>query len=260
MTLLEYKDELTDFQNEVLTKLDSLFETAFKGGYDFKFIQVLFGAGVMGMNIHQSMRETMMLVSNMRKFISDKNYKDDNFRIGLMIYCHISEADFIPRILHNLLSVKDGDYNAFPFPRRGNLESSPKKKIEQLKEKDEELGVLLEKIYNSDLRNAFFHSDYVLTVDGIAINVFRNMRQQTILYSELEDILQKMLFFFDCFMETWLAYKSEIYKKGDVIKGDDPFNNWELIFEESNNQVIGFKSTYEKPVGDYLNRNIKNNE
>lgn len=251
--LMEFSEDMSDFQKDVVLTLDSLFEKAFKSRHDNYFIQTLFGAKMMGMGVMDSVVETKNFVDHFYLMLSDKNYVVDNIRIGLMLYCHIFETNFIPRVIYNLITIQQGEYNCFPFPlTNGKLEMNPERKIVKIKEKDQKIGNLMQKIYDTNIRNAFVHSDYILTNKKIILSADRNMRSISMSFSELDNRLNNMLFFFNTFFETLMNYKTKIYNSGDVIYGNNIAERWKILVNSKDNQVIGFQGTFEEPHGKYL--------
>lgn len=259
--LMEVTDDLNEFQKEIVYSLDNLFENAFKSGNDNLFIQTLFGARMMGMGVMDSIIETKNFVEHFYNMLSDKNYIIDNIRIGLMLYCHIFETNFIPRVIYNLIILQNGEYNCFPFPLTNNKwEMNPERKIEKIKEKDSKIGALMKKIYDTDIRNAFVHSDYILTNKEIILSADRNMRSILLPFNELDEKLNNMLFFFDTFFETLINYKTKIYNSGDVIYGNSIAERWKILVNPEDNQVIGFEGTWDNPSGEYLEKRKLLNE
>ena len=251
--LMEVSEDMSDFQKDVVLTLDSLFEKAFKSRHDNYFIQTLFGAKMMGMGVIDSIVETKNFVDHFYLMLSDKNYIVDNIRIGLVLYCHIFETNFIPRVIYNLITIQQGEYNCFPFPStNGKWEMNPERKIVKIKEKYQKIGNLMQKIYDTNIRNAFVHSDYILTNKEIILSADRNMRSISMSFSELDNRLNNMLFFFDTFFETLMNYKTKIYNSGDVIYGNNIAERWKILVNPKDNQVIGFQGTFEEPHGKYL--------
>lgn len=257
--LVKYKGDMTDFQKETVEIIDKLFCDAFKTENDNFFIQILLGASGGFHSLNEAMMETQDLVHSMKVLIAKEKDGLNQLRIALMLYCHISETNYIPRIVYNLLLIKENQLIALPFPMVGGKykrEMSPFSKIQMIKEKSINVGEYLESILDKNLRNAFYHSDYVFNDSGIILGVERNMTSTHLTYKELDEKLNNMIFFFDVFMITWMAYKNQIYQKGDIIRGITPIENLELIIDDSNNEVIGFKSTFSEIRGNYLNREL----
>jgi hypothetical protein len=102
------------------------------------------------------------------------------WRLGLLFYSHIVEMDAPYEVLTNLLRFRLGKgYSPNPYymflsdkekKRRGNLRFSPKRKIEILRKLGNEAGIpvaeLFDEFYDSNLRNAISHSDFILTSEN----------------------------------------------------------------------------------------------
>ena len=257
--LMEITNDFTSFQKRVLLSLDNLFEKAFKTGYDFLFIQTLFGAHPLSLTMTQeatsSIFETVHFVRYFDQLVSENNSQKNNLRIGLSIYCHIYETNFIPRIIHNLITIREGILDSFPFKLTNNKwEMSPDRKIKQIAEKDNVIGDLMKEFYEAEIRNAFVHSDYILTDESIILTADRNMKKLIFPKNDLANKLDNMHFFFEAFIQTWMAYKIEIYNNGDVIYGNSKIERYKLIVNAENHELIGLESTDEEPNGEYLKR------
>ena len=251
--LMEISDDMSDFEKNTVQILDCLFERAFKSAHDHLFIQTLFGANLMGLGVMDSIFETINFVNHFKNFLSEKNHPLDNIRIGLMLYCHIYETNFIPRVIYNLIIIRNGKYNCFPFPMTNNKwEMNPDRKIEIIEKQDTEIGTLMKQIYDTNIRNAFVHSDYILTNKEIILSADRNMKSICLPYDRLDEKLGNMLFYFYAFIETIMAYKTKIYNNGDVIYANNIAERWKIIVNPDDNQVVGFEGTFDEPRGNYL--------
>jgi hypothetical protein len=98
--------------------------------------------------------------------------------LQLWLYGHIIEASEPYEILANLVAICDGDtWRTDRFPAQGNRPQSPGTKIKSLKEAATKAGLPeaaapLEEIWDRDLRNAIFHSDY--SVHGTEVRFRRD--------------------------------------------------------------------------------------
>lgn len=102
------------------------------------------------------------------------------WRLGLLFYSHIVEMDAPYEVLTNLLRFRLGKgYSPNPYytflsdkekKRYRNSRISPKRKIKILRELGNEAGIrvaeLFDEFYDSDLRNAISHSDFILTPES----------------------------------------------------------------------------------------------
>lgn len=102
------------------------------------------------------------------------------WRLGLLFYSHIVEMDALYEVLTNLLRFRLGKgYSPNPYymflsdkekKRYKNSRISSKLKIEILRKLGNEARIpvaeLIDEFYDSDLRNAISHSDFILTSES----------------------------------------------------------------------------------------------
>lgn len=103
-------------------------------------------------------------------------------RLALLSYSHLTEMDLPYELVANLLSLRLGKkYNVSPFrdlavptrrKKRGLIPKliapSPGKKIVRIRELSDaaklpQIGAAFEEIYDNEIRNSIYHSDYTLT-------------------------------------------------------------------------------------------------
>lgn len=157
-------------------------------------------------------------------------------RLALLLYCHIVEADPIHVVLGNMLRVIVGDRCSIdPFHdlyrKKGPLQHVPPSlpmKLKRIKELEqvagsEELSVIVDRVYNDPLRNAFFHSDYSLydgelRSRGSWFTHADGIRSQVMTQDELRDQVNAGIAFFQAFM---VIYQGSIrsYKVNKEILG-----------------------------------------
>lgn len=122
------------------------------------------------------------------------------FRLALFLYCHLTEMSDIYSIPANMLHVLAGRrYSMSPFLhglKQGERQpSSPSGKARRIKalsiEHDmEDLGEVFETMLVKEVRNAFYHSDYILTNESLNIRhgegvVIGNIRDNRVPYTWL---------------------------------------------------------------------------
>ncbi len=93
-------------------------------------------------------------------------------RLLLSLYCHATEIDDVYRIISNLLLIIKGerystDYFHYVKDKNGNKVKYPSQRIEVIKNlaQDsgfEEISKIMEYFLVKNVRNAFYHSDYIL--------------------------------------------------------------------------------------------------
>lgn len=239
--------------DDIKKELENLFSKAkasSKEHDEIKFIYLLFGCIISKGICHpcaHSHNETFTLYEEMHALALKQEYKDSRLRIVLLLYCHIYEADFIPKMLYNLLTlIIDGTYNEWPFPYNAKKQygASADTKIKMIKEKALLLNLnnfvdLLDFIYDKKVRNSFFHSDYTFHPQkGIYFSVERNATTVLKTYDEMDVLLNAMFIFYETFIETWMKYKKS-YPDGYKIKVPNaPLVNI-LMVDSETKEVIG---------------------
>jgi len=151
-----------------LTSIERIFAAA-KRAQEFEFLISLFrvrGAQGAGWDPYQTTIESIPLLLN-----AESEIKNDLAvrHLHLWIYGHIVEASEPYELLVNLLEVANGGFYAWGtnFPKKNGRSQSPGEKIRRIKELALSANipdgvVPLQEVWDRDLRNAIFHSDYVL--------------------------------------------------------------------------------------------------
>lgn len=199
-------------------------------------------------------------------------------RVGLLMYCQLVEMSGAHDMLYNLLRIVDGEsFTIRPFMhlwrRRGMLSYLPpsaKTKFKEICERCDKLGEtalkhLISGFFNDDVRNAFSHSDYVLTEDwfrwtegGVASQIDRSV---------LEELIAASFRFYSALVRLQKGWLTD-------LAGARCFHPWpnyevlELLSDESG--VYGFnihfsngsKATFSRrPEGvEAINMHFKNGE
>lgn len=122
---------------------------------------------------------------------SDKSGIDD-LSIEMMIYTHLWESYYFLKSLKRIASIVKGDNYLWKvvIPDGGKC-SFGKEVITALQEKKLKLGDIIEKGYNSDIRNSFAHALYNVDVLGKTITLRPRRGERTIPFSEFQ---QKFLY------------------------------------------------------------------
>ncbi len=118
-------------------------------------------------------REVNAFVDYFGKLVVSSGRIDENaIRLMLMVYCHIMESDFWPTLVWNklrLLAEKQPSWHFTHKTRKGNNEVCvyPKDKFKEIRDLagsvHHPIGDVISRIWDSNLRNAFSHSCYMLT-------------------------------------------------------------------------------------------------
>lgn len=143
-------------------------------------------------------------------------------RLGLLLYSHLTEVDAIYEILVNMVEITAGErYSMDPFGdlyrpadrlRYEQRPPSAQRVVERLREKAtarafDEIVALLDSFFNDAVRNAFFHSDYVLYGDE-----FRSreatfvgagaVRSSSMKITEIVDLINRSMVFYQAFIDV----------------------------------------------------------
>lgn len=162
----DYKEAVIRYLNF----LDPLFEKARKTSeWDFVLTLLRFrGIQDAGWDAYENSLEAVEAVMDMEKRLRG----DVKLNIFLWLYGHIVEASEPYETTANLLNIcLDEAYRAYNFPKiktlKGYRPQSPSEKInylEKLAKKANMTNVInpMKEVYDSDLRNAVYHSDYAV--------------------------------------------------------------------------------------------------
>ena len=146
-------------------------------------------------------------------------------RLALVVYCHITEANFIYHDVFNLLLAADGQPpNVFNFihkVRNGKPPSVNAKLADIIStaKRMEHVGIaaMFEEIWRPDIRNAVFHSDYILFGDELRIK-HRPSQLAKIPLKYVFELLQKTLHLFDAVLDIRMTGLRS-FPKGHRITG-----------------------------------------
>jgi hypothetical protein len=219
-------------QPSYLTVLERLFDKAkSKDEFEFAFTLMRF-QGIQDAG-WDALKEADYLYQDVVGLLQSPIKSETQARLALLLYAHITEIDAIHLVIHNMLRVVAGErYSVSPFQslvrRRKNsvLDSIPpssKAKIKFIRDYaatlgEDEIIVILDEVYNEALRNAFFHSDYILYNNELRshhswFNHGNNTRSQVMSGKELQDQLNAAINFFQAFMRIYIrsirSYKTD---------------------------------------------------
>jgi hypothetical protein len=208
------------------------------------------------------LEETQHVFNDMVSLAQAPLRGDTQVRLLLFVYCHITELDAIYYVLENMLNTVEGKRCSIsPFislysKKKNSFESKPpsaKQVVQALQQHAQTLGEtalndLLTWMFNEQVRNAFFHSDYIIFKDEFrsreASFKTSNTITKSIKLNELVDLINKGLKFYQDFMSAYYEHRSS-YKESKIIHGRIGANGEsepvELIIGEKGG-VCGFKS------------------
>jgi hypothetical protein len=213
------------FQKIVVTEIRRLFQVARQRD------ECSFLFAVLGINSGeedpgwQPGDETQALVQDLLGLINGPLHKHAKARIALLLYCHIIEANFLYHCLYNMLLTVDRQpplmFSFLDKYQRG-VPPSVSVKLSMIKSKAIEHGFdrikdIFDEIVRSDIRNAFFHSDYVLFDDELRLK-HRGSQYARIHLTDMYDTITKTVDFFYC-VKNLMMESRRSFPKGHVITG-----------------------------------------
>ena len=197
----------------------------------------------------------------------NQNNLKRQYRIALVMYCHVLEMSLPWQIIANILLVINGkEYRIDPFfeLRRkrksilGYIPPSANQKVKHLKElavtsKETQLIKYIQVFYNEKVRNAFYHSDYCLT--NLEFRYTDNGIWSSLSLDDLDSIITKCFAFYEAFFhahawakvffkESKTYHKWPNYEVFEILKNDKEIYGFKVHF--SNGQVAKFSREPEK--------------
>jgi hypothetical protein len=199
-------------------------------------------------------------------------------RLALLSYCHLTEMDLPYALVANLLSLRLGKkYNVSPFrdlavPARSKklrpfpklIAPSPGKKIVRIKQlsqgaKLRQVGEVFEEIYDNEIRNSVYHSDYTLTnkefrmLSGNRLSKTAKHLSPVVQLSELNELITDAFAFYSALFALYDRCRRSFT---DFIDAFLPFDGHykgilQLLFDEEKT-LIGFRVYWPNAtVGEY---------
>lgn len=217
--------------------LEAVFQAA-KAADEFEYVCAMLRIRGMEDPGWDRLEETDTLVSEIMSLAQTPLLPHTRLRLGLLTYCHVVEADPIYEVLENMLRAIQGERcsidpfqdlhrvrkPATPTAFAESIPPSAKLVVQRLSAHartvgHDSLAHLLEQMFNDGIRNAFFHSDYVLYKDEFRSReaVFGPDRRHRLPIDEVVEILNRGLGFYKAFMDTWRAHRLS-YKEPKVVE------------------------------------------
>ena len=255
------------FAGYALHVLDSLFAKA-KSKDEFEYACALLRIRGMEGPGWDPLRETHLLIADMLGLMGGPLREDTKIRLALLTYCHLVEVDAIYGILKNMLRVLENERcSTEPFweQYRSKIKGGKSrfkgvippsagiviKNIQQhaLKIGENDMAGLLEQIFEDEVRNSFFHSDYILYQDEFRSREGRfrkgNIISSSMKLSELIDLVNRALGFYQAFMECYQKHIRS-YTKPKVVTGrilnDQNVKVRITLLADSHRGLYGFES------------------
>jgi hypothetical protein len=202
--------------------LDPLFEKA-KNICEFEFILALLnisGKKAPGWDPFDTIKEIFRLINKLEKRVKDGN---EQLYLYLLLYGLVIEASLPYDLIANLLNIVSGNrYTIYNFPNKkiGKNRTRPQfpfEKIEKLKELSNKINMgkvispILE-IFDKELRNAIFHSDYIIYKNEVRIPEINKIYKR----SGVIDLINKSTAYFETIIKLKYMYQS-FYTEPKVI-------------------------------------------
>jgi hypothetical protein len=181
--------------------------------------------------------ETQGLVEDLVRLTEAPLNDYTRLRLGLLLYSHITEIDAIYVMLVNLIEITAGArYTMDPFqdlygaqsrPRYQQVPPSATRVVDRVVERAEERGYpqiaeLLQSFFNNDVRNAFFHSDYVLYRDEFRSRegtfLVDDGRWSSLKLDVIADLINRSIHFYGSFMAVYSEHRAS-YTEDKEIEG-----------------------------------------
>jgi hypothetical protein len=207
--------------------------------------------------------ETDRLVRDMLGLIHAPLEQHTRIRLALLTYSHLTEVDAIYAILKNMLLVIEGKrcsvepfWELFRSSKKGAEKSrmtgvippSAKSVINNIVDhaknlKEDSLGEILLKMFNEQIRNAFFHSDYILFRDEFRS---REARFGAIKLEKLVEQVNLGLGFYQAFIATFTrhiqSYDSPKKVTGRIL-GDETTRVELTLLADKERGLYGFQGS-----------------
>jgi hypothetical protein len=207
----------------------------------------------------QPFDETRAFVADFVKLINSKKLGDHTkTRLALVVYCHITEANFIYHDVFNLLLAADGQpVRIFNFINKVQNGKPPSvnAKLADVKATADRMGhgditAMFDEIWKPDIRNAVFHSDYILFGDKLRIK-HRVTQYAEFPIADVFALLQKTLHLFDALIDARVKGLRS-FSKGHKITGRMSPKGYQLstidVTVDDNGWAVGFSSSDPLPI------------
>jgi hypothetical protein len=148
--------------------------------------------------------EAQYAFSEYSEFLAKSEGESIRPRVALAFYAHLAEASGFWEVVKNLLCVLDGrKFNFMPFSgftkKYGAAAGSPVPNANKLMRSlisasgiagRTDLELVFARAFDSDLRNAYAHADYVLRPEGVIV-LPRYDHERLISWNELNELLER---------------------------------------------------------------------
>lgn len=262
------------FGKKVYKAIDELFVRA-KNKCEFEYVCALLRIRAMEDRGWDPFEETLQLFNDMINLIRAPLRDSTRLRLGLLFYCHVTEVDAIYSIIENMLRIIEGKRVSIdPFwdlykPRNKKKEITKTFNIQPLSKKEivkhliehaanikeNDVSQVIKEIYNDDVRNSFYHSDYVIYEDEYRIRKAKSklggLATITIKISDLLETINNGIHYYEAFMNVYskhiISYKEPKIVYGYISGEENDSEPIELLVD-SKRGVYGFKTPPSKEL------------
>ncbi len=250
---------LEEFQEHTRKELEALFGKARdcdELSYLFAILGIDSGMEDLGW---QPIGETHQLAQDLIGLIHSPLNDYAKTRMALFLYCHITEANFLYHTIYNmLLTIAGRSPNVFNFldKYKNGVPPSVNAKISEIDTLAAEVGrggitEIFGEIFKPEIRNAFFHSDYILFNGALRLK-HRGSQYQEIPIQDAFILVEKTLYFFNAFFDL-LDEGRRSFPVGYRITGrknSDGMNlsSIDVSVDEESGVVTGFSSSDPLPL------------
>ena len=215
--------DMKEFKNMSEVSINNLFIKA-KSTDEFAYIFALLGINSGMEDIGwQPIHETQLLMRDIVSIINIPLNQYTQIRLMLLLYCQITESNYLYHVLYNMfLCIESKEPpKVFNFLDQFKNGSPPsvKSKVKQICAKSKKLGhieisKILNLIFDSSLRNAISHADFILFEDELRLKHGSEVKK--IKLSKVNNLIQNALIFFDTFFQILNNHKMA-YRDGHII-------------------------------------------
>jgi hypothetical protein len=225
-----YKESILKYLNS----LDPLFEKA-KVTSEFEFICTLLRVEGIKSAGWDPWENTIDVFDNIYRLASEiKDYKKQTY-LSLWLYGHIIEASQPYDLVANLINIIAGQrYHMQNFPdivgkNKYSRPQTPSEKIRLLAEKAKFIAMPdsinpFDDVFDRELRNAIFHSDYSLFGDELRLTGAKLGVKKIYSHDELSGLFNKALAYFEAF-KTLMSLYINSYQEPKIIPIHPGFSN-----------------------------------
>jgi hypothetical protein len=171
--------------------------------------------------------------------------------LQLWIYGHIVEASEPYEILSNLIAISQGDtFNITRFPPQSGRPQSPGGKINQLEQAATSANLPsvvtpLKEVWDRDLRNAIFHSDY--SVHGPEVRFKKDGHPHAYGHEEILTLVNRALAYFDALKFLHAHYIGSYTEPKEIAMhplNAGPPNERAVVMVREGHGAIGLKHAW----------------